>query len=200
MHRWFDDIVWLLTRRLPFPKGGAAFAVAALAGYFLMLPWSEIIMETGLPHPAALAFIIGYMALISVALEDTIRSLDRDRIAHPDAIILPLTFVGVLFFLPSLAWVQHAVSIAVALWILAFIALYSSTGGPKTVPWFARDWRSGQRNAANWVVAERVAFIVINEALARHGTATDWIVGLALAFIALPYLRSWTIIATHPED
>lgn len=194
------NIYVLLTSRVPFPRETMLFAIVGLAVYSLLLGWQVELNDIGMPHPAALALLSAF--LVNLARNLPHEFLDRKDIGWKVGTLLVLTLglCAIFLFAPKLVWIQHLYSAIALLNLGSFLLLYNSAEGPNAFSWIGRNWHRGQRNAANWVVASRVATILINESLIRHGTPTDWLVGIMLANIALHYLIYWTILATHPYE
>ena len=165
----------------------------------MMRPYEENLVAAGL-FPALLAVLAGHLAVVGVNLPDSIRRLELMAKGQRIVLTTVLSVYAACLFAPSLALVQHAISLLIIIYIALFVILFKDMKLRIGIPWFAQGWDEGQRNAANWHVARLVATILCNEALARYGTPTDWVVGIAVAPIALHYLMHWTILATHPYD
>lgn len=200
MPGWLISLYVLVTSRVPFPRGSVLFAIVAMTAYLLFLPWRAALDQAGLPHPATLALMSAFLVNLWNRIPSV--TLDPDDIAWTIGTLLVLTVGLCAFFLfaPSLIWIQHAYSVIAFVTICGFLYSYNHADGPNAFLWVGRNWKRGQRNAANWFVANRAAAILINESLIRYGTPTDWLVGITLGNVALHYLMYWTILATHPYD
>lgn len=197
MPNWIIDLYLLVTARVPAPRSLMILASTALVVHLLMQPWSEELAEMGLFAPV-LAYLAGHFAAFWTNLPDTVRSMNGRR--GRSVLALWLSFATAIMMAPSLAWAQHTITLAFILQLMAFIVLYRLGGTDHQPGWFARDWHVGRRNAANWYITRGVGIILLNEALIRQGSPTDWIVGLSLGLIAMHYLMHWTILATHPFE
>lgn len=199
MPDWLLDIYVLVTSRVPRPRSLFLFAMVSLSSLLLIRPVGPAMSDAGIA-PAALAVLLGYVAVVALNLPATLAKFERDKQAERTVLGVVLALCAGCVFAPSLIWVQHGISGLIAFYTLAFILLFMDRESRDTLPWFARDWTSGQRNAANWNVVRLVALILGNEALTRFGSGTDWVVGAALGPIAAHYLMHWTILATHPYE
>lgn len=194
MFNWVHDLYILLTAKIPAPRTAMVLAVTALVLHLLMQPWDKEMTEMGLYAPV-LAYLLGHMIAFSTNLPYALSKINPRSV-----IAMWLAFATALMMAPTMQWAQHAVSIGFLLQIAAFIVLYWFGDEDNQPLWFARDWKIGQRNAANWYVTRGLALVLLNETLISQGSPTDWIVGLCLGNVALHYLLFWTVLATHPFE
>jgi hypothetical protein len=55
-------------------------------------------------------------------------------------------------------------------------------------------------NAAQWLALSSFAQFLINAALVRSVTTTQWLVAFAVVPFVVHYLWFWSVIATHPYE
>ncbi len=199
MPDWVIDLYVLVTTRVPRPRSLFLFGIMGLSSYTLMQPFRDTLLAFGF-FPAALAALLGYLAVVALNLPRVVSQMGSDGATSRIILSIVLAISAAALFAPNLTWVQHGVSGLIAIYTLAFIALFLSPQHRGGIGWFAVSWNTGQRNAANWHVVRLVGLILGNEAVIRFGSPTDWVVAMALGPIALHYLMHWTVIATHPYE
>ena len=199
MPYWLIDIYVLVTSRVPRPNSLLLYGGMSLGSLALMRPYEETLIAVGL-FPALLAVLAGHLSVVCLNLPNTIRRLETLERGPRVILTTVLPIYAACLFAPSLALIQHAISLLILIYIALFVMFFNDMKLRNDIPWFAQGWNEGQRNAANWNVARLVATLLCNETLARYGSPTDWVVGIALAPIALHYLMHWTILATHPYE
>ena len=191
-----SDIYALVTTRVPFPKTPAFFALLLLSCYSIAMALEVQITSLGL-HPVSVAFLCAFALNLWQKMPRVF--YDKDPDVAWSVLAVMLLICTAILFAPSLIWLQRGYSVGLIFLICGFVSLYKSDG-PNGFPWFARSWRCGKRNAANWHIARYAALIACNEAIIRSGTTTEWIISIAVLPIVMYYLMYWTILATHPYD
>jgi hypothetical protein len=191
-----SDIYALVTTRVPFPKTPAFFALRLLTCYCVAMALQDQLAAVGL-DPVTVALISTYTLNLWRKTPQILGDQDADIVWGVMALMLALC--AAILFAPSLIWLQRGYSFGLILIVVGFLMQYKADG-PDSFSWFAQHWRCGQRNAANWHVARLAALLACNEAIIQHGTATEWVISIAILPIAMYYLMYWTILATHPYE
>jgi hypothetical protein len=110
-------------------------------------------------------------------------------------------FFGTIVFLQSDSLIQHGVSVYYALWtvyLLILCCLGEEALAQSSLSF--RDWPVGRVNAAQWLALSSFAQFLINAALVRSVTTTQWLVAFAVVPFVFHYLWRWSVIATHPYE
>lgn len=198
MNSFLTDLYLLLTSRVPIPQNTLIFGLTTLIAYTLFAPHYADFAELGLVLPVLCA-IFGYVTVVSLNAAATVQRLADQgaKRVGPKTFLVPFSVCALAIFAPSLAWAQHAITVALGLTaIVSLVLTYGNFLPEEGSPHLAE----ARRNAAHWHIARLVALMLGNEIVARNGTPTDWVVAMCLGPIALHYLMYWTIIATHPYD
>ena len=199
MGHWIIYIFVLVTSQVPTPRGLMIFGSATLVSYtFALSAALQFEGILGSIHPAAFALLGGYLAVWWDNIPRALVNIDRPRDRISTILALTLAISAACLFAPSLAWLQHGLTLMVCLYAGLFAWLVGDRiVGPRLI-WFARDWSEGRENAAYWHVARLIVIAFANEALILLGSPTLWVFGIALGPIGLHYLMYWVIRATHP--
>lgn len=201
MQSFLIGLYVLLTSRVPLPANTMLFGLGTLSAYTLLASKYAAFTQSGLILPVLCA-MFGYLLVVTLNASNTVERLRNAEVRRigPLAFAIPFALCAAGIFAPSLEFAQHVISILLGLTALVFVSVTLVGASSAKSHMFGEGWNEGKRNAANWHVARLVALMVGNEAVARTGTPTDWVIAMSIGPILLHYLMYWTIIVTHPYE
>ena len=190
----------LLSAPVPVPWSLLLRAVVVTLGYMAFAPHAPVLATFGL-HPLNLAFAAGVLSVLLYSGSDMIAKMDLRR-EEALKITLPLwalMLIGII--VQPTSWLVWCVPAMIACnGALLWLFLRFDPDCISRLGWTHENWGAGRDNAVYWNILRNFALAVALVGVARTGTPSDWIAGVALIPLMLHYLYWWTIFATHPDE